>query len=85
MYYVILIFYYASASPTLLLHGVNDANDGGTESDNWVLESAAESATESDSAHIIVSAISPADKTRKNIEIYTNISRLLSAVLISIL
>ena len=27
---------------------------GGTESDNWVLESAAESATESDSAHIIV-------------------------------
>ena len=30
---------------------------GGTESDNWVLESAAESATESDSAHIIVSAI----------------------------
>ena len=26
---------------------------GGTESDNWVLESAAESATESDSAHII--------------------------------
>lgn len=30
---------------------------GGTESDNWVLESAAESATGSDSAHIIVSAI----------------------------
>ena len=30
---------------------------GGTESDNWVLESAAESATESDSAHIIVGAV----------------------------
>ena len=80
MYYVILIFYYASASPTLLLHGVNDANDEYGYAMLFSLSYFCDTAQNK-----IVSAISPADKTRKNIEIYTNISRLLSAVLISIL